>query len=275
VKRSFIFLLFVLFLQGCSVTRLAYNNADTFLRWQANSYFDFEGEQSDELDQRIAGFLAWHRAKALPQYARLAEDAATRLLRGVKREDLDWGYDAFRVQALEALDAAVAESAGPLDRLRPEQWVHLERRFAEDNRKFEREQLRGTVEERRKRRLKRNLDRLDEWFGPLSDEQVARVRRYADSAPLVAEHQDRYRRRRQTEFLAMLRAREARQKLQAWARAWETDRDPEYVRLQAEMSTEYAGLLLDLDRLLVPEQRERAAARLRRYATLFSGLSKE
>ena len=56
----------LLFLSGCSVTRLAYNNADVFLRWQANHYFDFQGEQSDELDRGLAAVLAWHRPTALP-----------------------------------------------------------------------------------------------------------------------------------------------------------------------------------------------------------------
>ena len=110
-RIAFVFLCLAL-LQGCSVTRLAYNNADTFLRWQANHYFDFQGEQSEELDRRLAALLAWHRAAALPQYARLAEEAAARMLRGVKREDLEWGYDAVRAQVREALGAAAAEAAG-------------------------------------------------------------------------------------------------------------------------------------------------------------------
>jgi hypothetical protein len=256
------------------VSRLAYNNADVFLRWQANSYLDFEGEESEALDQRITSLLAWHRAKALPQYARLAEEAATRMLRGVKREDLDWGYDAFRAQAQEAVGAAAGEAAGLLDRLRPEQLAHLERRIAEENRKFEREQLRGTVEERRKRRLKRNLDRLEEWYGTLTEAQAERVRRYSDAAPLAGDLRDRDRKRRQSEFVAMLRAREATPRLKSWALAWETDREPAYAAAQRQIRERYVELLLDLDRTLSPEQREKAAGRLRDYAETFDALSR-
>jgi hypothetical protein len=274
VIRTFVFICFALLLQGCSVNRLAYNNADVFLRWQANSYFDFEGEESEALDQRIASLLAWHRAKALPHYARLTEEAAVRLLRGIKREDLDWGYDAFRAQVQEAVGAAAGEAAGLLDRLRPEQLAHLERRLAEENRKFEREQLRGTVEERRKRRVKRNLDRLEEWFGPLTDVQADRVRRYRDLAPLSSDLRDRDRKRRQAEFVAILRAREAGQKLKPWALAWATDREPAYAAAQRQVHERYVELLLDLDRTLSPEQREKAAARMRDYAETFSSLSR-
>lgn len=274
MKRTFVFLLIALLLQGCSVNRLAYNNADVFLRWQANSYLDFEGEESEALDQRIASLLAWHRAKALPQYARLAEEAATRLLRGVKREDLDWGYDALRAQLQESLGAAAGEAAGLLDRLRPEQLAHLERRFVEENRKFEREQLRGTVEERRKRRLTRNLDRLEEWFGALTEAQAERVRRYSDAAPLAGDLRDRDRKRRQAEFVGILRAREAAQKLKPWALAWETSRDPAYAAAQRQVRERYVELLLDLDRMLSAEQREKAAARMRDYADTFASLAR-
>ena len=98
-------------LQGCSITRVAYNNGDLFLRWQANHYLDFQDAQSEELDRRLAAFLAWHRANALPQYARLGEEASARMLRGLKREDLEWSYDAVRAQVRVSLGAAAGEVA--------------------------------------------------------------------------------------------------------------------------------------------------------------------
>lgn len=113
-KWPFVFLALVL-LPACSTMRLAYENADLFPRWQANNYFDFQGAQSEELDRRLAAFLAWHRAKALPQYARLSEQAAARLRRGIKREDLEWGYDSVMAQVREALGAAALEAAGLLE----------------------------------------------------------------------------------------------------------------------------------------------------------------
>ena len=269
----FIFVV-ALLLQGCSPTRFAYENADIFLRWQANSYFDFHSEQSDELDQRIAGFLAWHRQRALPQYARLAEDAGERMLRGIKREDLDWGYDALRAQIRESLGAVAAEIGPMLDHLGAEQITRLERRLADENRKFSREQLQGTVEERRKRRVKRNLDRLDEWFGSLTEAQVGRVERYSERAPLGAELRDRDRRRRQAEFVAMLRAREAKQRLAQWAQAWEEEREPAYAAQARAIRDEYYEMLIDLDRMLGPAQREKAAARWRDYAATFGSLER-
>lgn len=263
-----------MFLQGCSVTRVAYDNADTLMRWQANSYFDLQGEQTEEFDARLAAFLGWHRSRALPQYARLAGEAAERLQRGLKREDLEWSYDAVQSQVREALGMAAMESAALLDALRPEQISHLERRLAEENRKFAKEQIQGTMDERHKRRVKRNVERLEEWLGPLTDAQKERVRRYSEEAPFSAELRDRERRRRQAEFLAMLRAREARRRLAGWARDWDAGREPAYAEAFRATREAYFEMLLDLDRGLSAEQRERAAGRLRRYGRLFESLSR-
>ena len=267
--------LLLAFLQGCSVTRIAYNNADVFLRWQANSYFDLQGGQSEEFDRNLAAVLAWHRANALPQYARLGEDAAARMLSGIKPEDLEWSYDAVRAQIRETLGVAAGEAAGLLDRLSPEQISHLEQRLTEENRKFAKEQVQGTMEERHKRRVKRNLERLEEWFGPLNDAQAERVRRYSARAPFSAELRERDRKRRQAEFVAMLRAREATRRLAQWAQDWDAGREPAYAEASRATRAEYVDLLLDLDRTLSAEQREHAAGRLKRYASLFESLLRQ
>jgi hypothetical protein len=273
--RGFVAFLALLLLSGCSVTRIAYNNADLFLRWQANNYLDFEGERAEDLDRGIAAFLAWHRKTALPQYARLAEEAAARVGRGIRQEDLDWSYDAVRAQVRESLGAAAGEAAGLLDQVSAEQISRLEKRLAESNRDFAKEHIHGTMEERHKRRVKRNVERLEEWFGPLSDAQVERVRRYSERAPFSAELRDRDRRRRQAEFVAMLRAREARRRLAGWAQDWETGREPAYVELSNATRAEYYRLLLDLDRTLAAEQREHVAQRLKRFGALFESMSRQ
>ena len=261
-------------LQGCSAIRVAYSNADTLIRWQANSYFDFHEELGEELDRRIAAFLGWHRAVALPQYARIATDAATRMERHLTRADLDWLYAAVEGQVREGLRAAATEAAPLLDRLEPVQLEHFEQRLREENRKFARENLRGGAAERRERRLKRTLERLEDWFGALGEEQVALVRRYNETAPMSIELRDRDRKRRQAELVAMLRAREARKRLPDWAADWDRGREPAYAVAFRDSRTAYAGMIVALDRTLSPEQRRAAAARLRGFAADFEQLQR-
>ncbi len=134
----------LLLVAGCGMLRFAYNNADLFLRWQLGRYLDVHGAESEELDARIATFVAWHRANALPEYAKLLTEAGRRFERGLSREDLVWGYDSVQAQLTEGVRAGAGYIADLLDRLTAEQAEHLERRFAEDTRKCARENLTGT-----------------------------------------------------------------------------------------------------------------------------------
>jgi hypothetical protein len=260
-------------LAGCSAVEFAYNNADTWLRWQAGRYIEFRDRQAEEFDSRLASFLAWHRARALPQYAELADEAGARLTRGVSHADLVWGYDAIRQQSGEGLRRAGAELGDFLDRLSPAQIEHLEERFAEDNRKVARESLEGTPEERRSRRLKRIVHALEDWLGELSDAQRERVRQFNEQAPLNGELRDRERRRRQAEFLAMLRARESGRRLADWAAQWDRGREPAFTAAHRAYMDNFFTMLADLERTLNARQRQVAIARLREYARDFDMLA--
>jgi len=261
-------------LSGCSAMRIAYDNADTFLRWRATSYLDVHGDDSDELDAAIDEFLSWHRAQALPKYALLAEDGAKRVAAGLSPGDLVWGFDSLVAQARESVRAAAVRIAPLLDRLSEEQVKHIEKRFAEDNRKFAREFLRGSEKERRKRRENRNVERMEDWVGGLSQQQAERVKQYSERAPIFSEHRDRDRKRLQAEFLSIVRAREAKKRLPDAAANWDLGRDVEYVGANEALFKEFSAMLLDVERMLAPEQRAKAVARLRAFAEDFTALSR-
>jgi hypothetical protein len=260
-------------LAGCSALRVAYENADTYLYWRSGTYLDLDREESQELAGRIAAFFDWHRAKELPQYARIADEAARRLGDGLSQEDLVWGYDSLMAHARRSLRVAAERIAPLLDRLTPQQMAHLEKGFAEDNRKFARENLRGSDEERRRRRAKRVEERLEDWVGNLTHAQVERVRQYSERAPLYDELRDRDRKRLQAEVLEMIRLREAQKRLPERVANWDRGRDPAYAAASAAGRQEYFALLLDLDRTLTREQRVRAIANLERYAEDFKVLA--
>jgi hypothetical protein len=261
-------------LAGCTALRLAYDNADTYLLYRANSYLDLDDRASDELDDRIDEFFAWHRKNALPQYARLSEEAAKRLADGLSREDLVWGYDSLVAHARQSLRVAAERIAPVLDRLTPQQVAHMEKRFAEDNRKFAREYLRGSEGDRRKRRAKRVEERLEDWVGNLSPVQLEKVKQFSERTPLFDELRERDRKRLQGEFLDMVRKHEAQKRLPDWLSNWERGRDPAHLAASDKFRQEYYGLVLDLDKTLSAEQRSRAQANFRRYAEDFRVLAR-
>jgi hypothetical protein len=264
--KVFLALAAVLLLEGCSGLRFAYDNADTYLRWRASSYLDLSGEASDDLDTRIDDALAWHRTHALPKYAGLLDEAQRRFGRGLSRGDIDWGYDSVRAQVREALGAAAERAAPIIDRLTPAQIAHLEGRFAEDNRKFAREYLRGSESERREKRAKRMAERLEDWIGRLTPAQLERVRQYSERAPLFDELRDRDRKRLQRELIAIARAKEAAKRLPQLLTRWEAGREPAFAEANGAWWNEVFAMGLDIDRSLTAEQRARAMAHLRRYA---------
>jgi hypothetical protein len=258
---------------GCSTLRFAYDNADSYVRWQAGKYLDLEGEEAEELDDRIDEFHVWHRANALPKYVKLANEASQRFSDGLSRADLVWGYDAFRAQARESLHKAGELLAPLLDRLTPEQVAQVERRIAEENRQFYRDYLRGTERERRVRRAKNAVNRLEDWVGKLTPAQVQRVREYAERAPMVDELRDRDRKRLQQDVLAILRARQAAARLPARLASWEQGREPQYTAALDTWREQYFAMLTDVDRTLTVEQRKRALGNMQRYARDFAALA--
>lgn len=263
----------LLVLVGCSATQLVYDNGATLLRWRVTTYLDVQGAQAEALARRIDAFLAWHRVRALPQYAMFAESCAARLERGLTRADLEWGYDAFIAQLDQSLRAASREIAPMLDALTPAQIVHLERRMAEDNERFREENLEGDAAARRARRMARNVTRLEEWFGPLTAAQRAAVRRYSEASPLTAELRARDRRRRQAALLAIVRTRAAQRKLADWAARWDQGREPAYAAASRAQREAYYDMLLAIEQTLSAEQRVAATTRFRDFAQTFQLLA--
>jgi hypothetical protein len=266
VRRLFLALAVLSLLSGCSALRLAYDNADTYLRWRASSYFDLHGDEADDLDDRIQDLLAWHRRQALPQYASILDETGRRLARGASRADLEWGYDAVVTQVGESLQAAAQRAAPVIDRLSPEQITHLEERFAEDNRKFAREFLRGSEAERRGERTRRMADRLEDWVGRLSEEQLDRVKQYSERAPLMDDLRDADRRRVQRDILAMARAKDAQKRLPSLAAGWYRNRERAFGAAGEAWKRELFAMLVDVERTLSEVQRARVERQIRRYA---------
>jgi hypothetical protein len=260
-------------LAACAAMRIAYDNADSYMSWRATNYLRLAAEQSDELEERIDAFHAWHRGHALPKYSRLADEAARRLAAGLSPRDLVWGYDSLVAQARESLRVAAEKFAPLLDSVGPEQVANIEHGFADDNRKFARENLRGSEAERRKRRAKRTVERLEDWVGKLTQAQVARVKEYSESAPLYDELRDRDRKRLQSEVLRMVRSRTAQKELAAVAVNWQAGRDPAYTAANDAWREQYFAMLLDIDKSLSAEQRARAVARFRSFAEDFTVLA--
>ena len=83
-------------LTACSLTRVAYNYADSIVPYMASDYLDLDAEQSERLKPLIAQFHEWHRTNELPVYAALLRSASERAAKGLTADDVAWAMDSLR-----------------------------------------------------------------------------------------------------------------------------------------------------------------------------------
>ena len=270
--------LLVIFIAGCSALRLGYPQADVILGWRANTYFDLDADQRREFSTRLERLLVWHRYEQLPEYAAFLTTAVGKAEPGLKHEDVAWFIEGFRSRYRTIVNRGAADAADILATLTPEQIANLQKQFEKDNRKFVNERdLDEGVEKRKRTRLKRMINQIEDWTGNLTNEQELKVAALLDPIPLIEHlrHQDRM--RRQHEFVELLKTRRAQPdfpaRLQQWLLAWEHGRAAEYARLSDEVIERRIQFFMGVEKLLTREQRQHTLARLQKFATDCKALS--
>jgi hypothetical protein len=287
LAQAFLLALAALLASACATTtlqRLAYANATLFynnlgpvLTWMVDGYVDLSAPQESWVRARIARALAWHRAHELPEYRRLLEAALAKTAGAFEADDVAPIHRELRASYRRVLEQVIPDMAELLSGLGADQVAQLERKFADDNRRFERESLRGTPEERLRKRMHKFIDHLEGWMGTLDAAQrdlvAAQYREVADlSAGIMAE-----RRYRQGEILALLRANPPREEMAAQLRRLLVEADswrrPEYAEQLKARDRRMFEMLAALSATLSSEQRNALQARIRGFLRDISTLT--
>jgi hypothetical protein len=271
IRRWILVALGAVALTGCgAVMRVAYNHGDFALRLMANEYFDLQGEQSDVLKVQLARFHEWHRREELPQYGAIFQSGAERVARGLTREDVVWAIGAVRARYRVVVAQAAEEGAPLIAALKPDNYAALERKFAEVNAKFAKDYLAGDQAKRDRARAKWFEERFEFFMGDLTDQQVALIGRFVQAQPRMNEVRLADRKRRQQEFVALIRAYQASpdlaERLRDFFINWERDRSAEHAKFAREWEERLVQLVLDIDRTLTPDQRQRLVQRFESLA---------
>jgi hypothetical protein len=256
--------------------RMAYDNADTALRFMASSYFDLDSAQAEDMKQRIALFHEWHRKTELPAYAALMRSASERAARGITAEDVTWGLASVRARYRSFAVRAVEDAAPVLVTLSPDQIAVLERKFEDNNAKYQKDLLDA---ERKRTQAKRVLERFRDFAGDLTPDQEARIELF------VLAHQDHValrfedRRQLQREMVAAIRthgdARELGATLAEIFSKPERRRTEAFIRNDKAWDDDLGQLIVELDRSLSPKQRAHVVRRFSDYASDFAALAGE
>lgn len=265
-------------LTSCSALKLSYEKADWLLAHWAQRYVDLTAEQTRALRSELAKLQRWHRAHELPEYARAFDRAAVQLEAGMTRAQIQVLVDMVRARA-GTLGVRAGQSFAPLvTSLSEAQLRDLQRRFAADNRRFERRHLSGSPAELAERRNDWMESRLEDWFGSLDRTQRARVQRLVAAFPDMPALRLAERRRRQAALLEVAReggaGGAAGVRLGALLANLERGGPAPVHAAMVRWEHAFIDMLSELEDSLSSAQRAHAAARLRQYADDFRELAR-
>jgi hypothetical protein len=266
-------------LAGCSMARLLYDRADWLVLREMDRYLDLRDIQREQVAGALAVSLSRHRARHLPQFEATFRDAAARAARGLDEDDAAWALHAARdMLAVSALELLAPLSAALVD-LDAGQRAHLAERLAERNREFRDDHaLDLPREERLERRAARTVKRVEDWTGPLSEEQLALVTAVRDAMPDTASEWLAYSEQRQQGLLALLDSGADAERVGAYLRGWWIELEGISTTFARKREQRHAGiinLLLRLDESLDSMQRAHLVDRLRDLADDAAALTRE
>ena len=232
--------------------------------WQLDNYFDLTTQQEEWIEDRMMLHLDWHRKGELPRYRNFLVEVQNRAGDGLTMIELDEGYARLDQKRILTLERLLSDTASFLAGVSPEQINTLEKKMIEENQDMK-EDLESPQKLSRERKEK-FWEQMEDWFGDFSKDQQDKINRLhtewfsGSSIPLAARMERR--RKSQLQFLAQLRSSPDKAELEKWLRrsvinwAGETDSAKQARILRNKKR------ILQVDKLLTPEQRIHAVREL-------------
>jgi len=263
---------------GCSSVRIGYNNADTFLLYTLDNYLDLSGQQQQLVRDRLRTLLAWHRATQLRGYSDVIEGASKRLESRVSGEEI-YALNLEMNRRLVLIgDQAAPDLAALALTLRQTQLDRFARKLAEDDAKVRREAARkGSLEHR----VKRSVERTEEWFGSVSPRQLELIRNELATRPDSEDWWLHEREQRRADLLKVLQRIHTEQPTEQEAARWLREyfariaepQEPERRARMTEFRHGNAELIAALINASSAEQKAVLVKKLHSYAEDFATLA--
>ena len=270
------FLAAVIGLGGCSAVELAYDNAHWLIRYQIEEYFNLTDDQEEFLDHRLKALIHWHRDQELPQYADYLQQFARLAHDGLTRSELQRFFELVNQARLRLLKKSLPDLAKILATLSPEQL----REFDTKIRTSWREQFtrfNRSAEEWRNERFDKFIDILESWVGDLSEPQIQHIKALTDQLPDDFPQWMTLRQRRHEVFMRMMMkrpdARTIYERLDRWWSNVGANTAPEFRRIRDRWWNARLNLLLEIDKIVTPDQRRHALEQLTEIREEFTRLS--
>jgi hypothetical protein len=255
---------------GCSASRLAYQQADWLLLREVDSYLDLKDGQHEQVARALKTHLSRHRTEHLPGFAKALGSAASKVRRGLSEADVRWALENGRALYAGTVELMLPTLASALADLNSEQRQHLAQRMTERNDEYiDRHALLQTSEEQSRHNAARSVDRIEQWTGTLSPEQIAMVHEANRALPDITADWLSYTKDRQQGLLALLDAGASRTVVETFLRGWWISRNalpPQLAEKRDQRIEARITLIARLDSTLDSVQREHFVDRLQDLA---------
>ena len=273
ISRWFLMAL-VLWLQGCSAIKLGYQQLPNLSYWWLDSAVSFSDAQSVQAKDALAQLHRWHRTEELPVYADLLKRLAAQSAEPLQAQQVCKAWSEVDQAMDRTMRKAVSLAAPVAMLLGPEQLNHLSQYWTGKNQDWEKEWAQGSASERLERRLRKTVERYSDFYGPLSAAQTAMVKTQLLQSAWTPEWGRRDRMRRHQDLWSALQKASQSQasalsqtEADLWAvwQRWMAPPDAYGQSVVQQMTQQGCDNLAQLHNSASPEQRQRAARRLRAY----------
>ncbi len=261
------------FLQGCSVMKIAYNQAPELIYWHLDGHFDFTDAQTLQVKADLAKLQAWHRQTQLPAYIETLQKFRQQVTADMDAESACALYADVRGKLIAVTSRAEPATATLAGTLNADQLVNLERRFAKGNAEYREDFLDTTPKKRRDKRYKEAVKRAEMLYGSLDHKQLAVIGHRIDTSHFSAPVSYAEKLRRQQDALQTLRPLVAGQSTPEKTQAAIKDLfertlnspDPAYRDYMEKLTQDGCTSFAELHNSTTPAQRAKAVETILRY----------
>ena len=239
------------------------------------TYFDLNDTQRSNLKVSIAKFLDWHRKSELNLMAERLKELKFRYHRGMKEEDFNWVFEQYDIFRKRILYKAEPDLVTFLLTLEENQIRYMEKKLHERD-DWLTKQNKMTNDEAYEEVLDWFCDSLESWLGNLESDQRNKIASWLqiDRNWIVIQLENR--KKIQNHFGGLLRSKKSLlEGLHILLHQPEAYWTHSFKKKKIEKKKEWKEILVKVDAITLPLQRENAANELQRYIDDFLFLSQE
>lgn len=259
-------------LTGCGATKLAYNNAPSLSYWYLDAYFDFEAAQAQRVKKDLDSLHNWHRKNELPVWTQQIAAFKARALQEADADTFCKLGTHLQTSFTNTLDQMVPTLAALAPQLSEAQLQHIGQQYEKKNTEWREKYVDGSTAKRLDQRTKRTVERVEMFYGRLSKDQIALIRKELEASSYDPLAMLREKQRQHQDVLQTLRSNPTQANLHALLLRSIYGPDASYQQALDRVTREGCSMMAALHNSMTPAQRKELQATLQGYEDDFRAL---